>query len=287
MNGFFKTKLLPHEWFFGAFMLVTWLRLVAKAGPRDPDALLYFSLLLVNAVLIVRCGAHATRSRWFARLWFYPIAMNIAFMTMGSTALKVVSHRHDAVLQQIDSALVGMTPSLHSQFLVAPWLTEILSFCYLLFLPYLLISILTYAWRGLPLFREVSVGLFTIYAVGFFGYSTVPAAGPYLAMGDQFTAPLTGWAITRFNAYVVARGSNGVDVFPSLHCAVSCFLLCFDRQHARARFRLCVVPCVGMWLATIYLRYHYLVDVIAGFALAAFGLWITARWKKCAGESPT
>ena len=26
--------------------------------------------------------------------------------------------------------------------------------------------------------------------------------------------PLTGWAITRFNAFVVGHGSNGVDVFP-------------------------------------------------------------------------
>jgi len=285
MNWFRKIKLLPHEWFFGGFLLVTWLRLVAAFGPLDPNALLYLALVLVNAALIVRCEVRETRARWFARLWYYPVVMNVAFMTMGSTALKVVSHRQDAALRQIDAVLVGVTPSLLAQSLVAPWLTETLSFCYLLFFPYLFISLVSYAWRGLSVFRQLCVGLFTIYAFGFLGYSTVPAAGPHLAMTDQFTVSLTGWVITRFNAFMVASGSNGVDVFPSLHCAVSCFLLFFDRQHTRWRFRLYAVPCVGLWLATIYLRYHYFVDVIAGFALAAFALWILNRWEKCAAES--
>ncbi len=182
-------------------------------------------------------------------------------------------------MQQIDAVLTGVTPSLRAQTLIAPWLTEILSFCYLLFFPYLFISWAFYAWRGVSSFRRLSVGLFTIYAVGFLGYSTIPAAGPHLAMADQFTVPLSGWMFTRLNASVVAQGSNGVDVFPSLHCAVSCYLLFFDRRHARWRFLIYVVPCIGLWLATIYLRYHYFVDVIAGFALAAFGLWLSARWE--------
>jgi membrane-associated phospholipid phosphatase len=285
MNGFRITKLLPNEWFFGGFLLVTWLRLVACVGPLDPNALLYLAMLLGGAAVIACCEARESRPRWYARLWYCPVIMNVTFMTMGSTAMKVVSHRQDAVLERIDAACVGVTPSVAAQALVAPWLTEIMSFCYLLFFPYLFISLIYYAWRGVAAFRQLTVGLFTLYALGFLGYSMVPAAGPYLALRDSFSVPLTGWAITRFNAFVVASGSNGVDVFPSLHCAVSCFLLFFDRQHARWRFRLYVVPCVGLWLATIYLRYHYLVDVVVGFALAAFALWILARWEKRAAAS--
>ena len=131
------------------------------------------------------------------------------------------------------------------------------------------------------------VGMFTIYGIGFLGYSWVPAGGPHLALADEFALPLTGWAIARFNAYVVANGSNGVDVFPSLHCAISCFLLCFDRQHARWRYHLYLVPCGGLWLATIYLRYHYFTDVVAGFALAAFALWVANHWDRSIHHQPT
>src|SRR4051812_34367410 len=98
MNRFGKPRLLPHEWFFGAFLLLTWLRLVAAVGPLDLNALLYLAMMLVNAVLIGWCAVRETRARWLARLWQYPVLMNVAFMTMGSTALKVVSHRRDAML---------------------------------------------------------------------------------------------------------------------------------------------------------------------------------------------
>jgi membrane-associated phospholipid phosphatase len=278
-------RLLPHEWCFGGFLLLTWLRLLAAVGPLDPSALLYFFLLLGGTILTARCLAQPTKARWYARLWYYPVIMNVAFVTMGSTALKLVPHRQDAFLQRMDAALAGVTPSLQAQAIVSPWLTETLSFCYLLFFPYLLLSLGYYAWRGLPVFRQLTVGLFTIYAFGFLGYTLLPAVGPYLAMQDQFTVPLTGFAVTRLNNFVVAHGTNGVDVFPSLHCAVSCFLLGFDRQHARWRFRLFLVPCCGLCLATIYLRYHYLTDVLVGFGLATLALWLTGRWAQHAAES--
>src|SRR4051812_48658227 len=115
MNGFRLTRLLPHEWAFGAFLLVTWLRLVAAVGPLDPHALLYLAMVLVNAALIVWCEARDPGPVGFARLWYYPVAINVAFTTMGSTALKVVSHRRDAMLEHMDAVLVGVTPSLRAQ----------------------------------------------------------------------------------------------------------------------------------------------------------------------------
>lgn len=286
MNWFRAAKLLPHEWSFGAFLLIHWLRLVVAVGPLDRDALLYFGLLLANIGVIAGCRRGETNLRWQVRLWFYPMAMNAVFFTMGSAVLKVAPHKYDDLLAAMDRALFGKLLSAQAQAIATPALTEILSFCYLLFFPYLVVSWFYYARRGLPLLRTLMVGLFTIYGLGFLGYSWVPAGGPHLALPDEFTVPLTGWAIARCNAFVVANGSNGVDVFPSLHCAVSALLLFFDRQHARWRFRLYLAPCIGLWLATIYLRYHYFVDVVLGFALAAFALWLANRWEKRADETP-
>ena len=284
MNWFHKAKLLPHEWFFGAFLLVHWLRLLIAVGPLDRDALLYLALLLANIFVIAWCRRRETGPRWQLRLWFYPLAMNAMFFTMASAVLKVTPHKRDDLLASVDRALFGTTLSARAQALTTPALTEALSLCYLVFFPYLLISWFYYARRGLPLLRQLMAGMFTIYGLGFLGYSFVPAGGPHLALQDEFTVPLTGWAITKFNASVVANGSNGVDVFPSLHCAITFFLLFFDRQHARWRYRLCLVPCIGLWLATIYLRYHYFVDVAACFALGTFWLWIANRWERCAAE---
>lgn len=204
----------------------------------------------------------------------------LVFFTMGSSVPKVSPHLFDDWLAGIDRRVFGAVLSARLEAWATPARTEFLSLCYLVYFPYMAFGWLFYSRRGLPLFRKLMVGMFTIYALGFFGYSFVPAGGPHLAFPQDFHAPLTGWAVTRFNAFVVGQGSNGIDVFPSLHCAISCYLLFFDRRHAPRRHRLYLVPCLGLWVSTIYLRYHYFADVVAGFALAAFGLWVANRWER-------
>jgi membrane-associated phospholipid phosphatase len=101
-------------------------------------------------------------------------------------------------------------------------------------------------------------------------------------MVDQFNVPLASGWITDLNARMVLEGSNRIDAFPSLHCAVSAYILFFDRVHRPWRFALYATPCVGLWLSTIYLRYHYFIDVIGGFALAALALRVafTLEYRK-------
>ena len=183
--------------------------------------------------------------------------MNLLYANMRLAVPKIHPQPMDAWLQHINARLVGANLSLRLEPLVHPVFTEFFSLCYFLFFIYLLFSLVYYFLGDVVLLKKFVLGLFTIYGIGFLGYSLVPAAGPCHAMAGQFSVPLHGWWFTRLNAAVVARGSNGVDVFPSLHCAISCFLLFFDRRHRPWRFRLYLVPCVGLWLSTIYLRYHY------------------------------
>lgn len=273
-------RLLPHEIFFGLFLLITWLRLGFVVGFLGSDALFYFALIMVNLGAIWLCRSNGTSTRWRVGLLFYPIAMNLVFIQMKTSIPKIHPQKMDSLLQHIDAMGIGTNLSLRLQPLVHPALTEFFSFCYMLFFPYLLFSLIYYFCGDVQLLKKFVIGLFTIYGIGFLGYSFVPAAGPYHAMAKQFTVPLSGWWITKWNAAIVARGSNGVDVFPSLHCAVSSFFLFFDRRHKPWRFKLYLVPCVGLWISTIYLRYHYFIDVLCGFALSAFALWIASRYPR-------
>jgi len=280
MKLFSQWRPLPHEIFFGLFLAITWLRLGVCAGFLGGDALFYLALIILNVAAIWFCHSRESAVRWRVGLLFYPLALNIVFPQMKTAIPKIHPERMDPLLQRIDALGIGGNLSLRLEPLVHPALTELLSFCYLLFFIYLLFSLIYYFCGPVELLKKFIIGLFTIYGIGFLGYSFVPAAGPWKAMADQFTVPLTGWWFTKWNTAIVAQGSNGVDVFPSLHCAVSCFFLFFDRRHRPWRFKLYLVPCVGLWISTIYLRYHYFVDVVCGFALAAFALWIAKRYPQ-------
>jgi len=273
-------RLLPHELFFGLFLMVTWMRLGCAVGFLSRDALLYFVLIVTNAWAVWLCRPSATPMRWRLGLLFYPVAMNVVFFHMKTAIPRIHPERMDALLRRVDHIGIGTNLSLRLQPLVHPALTEFFSFCYILFFPYLLFSMIYYFCGDVTLLKKFVIGLFTVYGIGFLGYSLLPAAGPCFFMADQFTKPLDGWWITKWNAAIVAAGSNQVDVFPSLHCAVSSFLLFFDRRHRPWRFKLYLVPAIGLWLSTIYLRYHYLIDVLCGFALAAFAIWLAGRYPR-------
>jgi membrane-associated phospholipid phosphatase len=269
---------LPHELCFGVFLLLTWIRLSLVEGALGSNALLYLGMILANAVVI---GIGQDKAwRWRVRLLLYPVAMNLVYFTMKEAIPKISPHPMDALLQRADTLLIGGDLSVRLQSFVHPFATEFLSFCYLLFFPYMLVSVIAYAVGELDLLKKFFIGLFTIYGLGFLGYSLVPAAGPWSALASQFVLPLKGGWITALNAAVVARGSNGVDVFPSLHCAISSYLLIFDYQHRRWRFRCYLIPCLGLWFSTIYLRYHYFIDVICGFGLSMFALWLASRFAR-------
>jgi len=237
---------LPHEIFFGLFLVITWARLSFVEGPFGSDALLYLAMILLNVGAIWFARSRDTRVSWRVGLLFYPIAMNVLFPNMKVAIPKIHPAKMDSVLQAVDAHLIGTNLSVRLEPLVHPLFTEVFSACYFLFFVYLLFSLVYYFVGDVGLLKKFVIGLFTIYGIGFIGYSFVPASGPCHAMAEQFKTPLEGWWITRINNAVVSRGSNGVDVFPSLHCAVSSFFLFFDRRHRPWRFRLYLVPCVGL-----------------------------------------
>ena len=273
-------RLLPHELFFGLFLLITWARLGWVEGWLGGDTLLYAALILINLAAIGFCHSIGAAWRWRAGMLFYPVVINVVFMQMKTSVPKIHPQAMDTLLQHLDTLGIGTNLSLRLQPLVHPVFTEFFSLCYLLFFPYLLFSLVYYFCGEVNLLRKFVTGLFTIYGLGFLGYTLLPAHGPGHALAEQFTVPLNGWWLTQWNAAIVARGSNGVDVFPSLHCAVSSYFLFFDRPHRPWRFKLYLVPCVGLWISTIYLRYHYGIDMLCGFALSAFALWLTKYYPR-------
>ena len=286
MKRFESWPVLPHEIAFGGFLAATLVRLIPALGFFSPVTLLYLSLLIAAVALIFWCRKNPGDLRWRVRFGFYPLAMNAAYFVLGTAIPAFHPGKEDVWLQHLDHTLIGGNASLWMQRFTHPLLTDFLSACYFLFFPGLLLGWLHYFRRELPVLRAFIIGQFMIYALGFLGYTLVPALGPYLdpTLAHQFTVPLDGGWITRLNQQVVASGSNKVDVFPSLHCAISAFILFFNRVHAPRHFRWLLLPTIGLWVATIYLRYHYFVDVLAGFALAAFALLLVRSEKSSASK---
>jgi hypothetical protein len=272
-------KLDAHDLVFGAFLLLMTVRLVVRDGVGGPHAQLYLGFCALHAAVLLAAPI------WL-RLAFYPFALQAAYFMLGPAMKSLGAVSVDGLLQQIDHGLLGVNLSVAIEPWCRPIVTDVMSACYMLFFPYLILAHLDYFRRDPDTLRRFCAGLYTVYAAGLIGYALLPAAGPYVALAAEFRRPLEGGWLTRVHHAIVVRGTNGVDVFPSLHCGVTSFLLFFDRRHAPRRYRLLLLPVVILWASTIYLRYHYVVDVVAGFALSGVGL-LLAEPEEVDGRAAT
>jgi membrane-associated phospholipid phosphatase len=98
-------------------------------------------------------------------------------------------------------------------------------------------------------------------------------------MADQFAVDTKGVTMVSAKVYdmLVRLESTRRDCFPSLHTAITVIVTTFAYKYRRWMFWFFLPVNIGIIMATIYLRYHYVIDVFAGLALAAFCVWAGPR----------
>ena len=267
--------MLPHEWCFGFFLALTGLRLFIRGGMAMAWSFVFLGCLAGSVFVIRRAASNPTPLRWRVRLLFYPAAMGICFYAMEHAVPLLGIPKVDEMLLAWDRALLGETPAVAWEKYLYPWLMDVSMAGYIFFFIYLVAGPAYYCIRDLPLFRKCIVGLFVMYGIGFLGYTVFPAGGPHRWM--TFETPLQGPWVLDWTLKPVNDGSNCVDVFPSIHFAATLYLLMFDWRHHRRWFWWALLPCVVMWFATLYLRFHYFVDLLAGLPVTLIA-WYTAQW---------
>jgi membrane-associated phospholipid phosphatase len=231
----------------------------------------------------------AARAMATVRDWS-PLILIIAVYDNFHDLTKVIRPQVvDGLLRHLDERLFSVEPTLLLQKITVPWLTEYMTFAYALFFvfPTIILGALYLKDRFIE-FREFGLAMSLAFYLGLIGYMLVPAIGPRYAMPGEFTVPLTGYLLTA-PAAAAWRSVQQFDrdCFPSLHTAMSSIsLVYFWRFRARLPWGrpllfICAPLIVSLWLSTLYLRYHYAVDVLAGWGLAALCCVVapaTIRW---------
>jgi membrane-associated phospholipid phosphatase len=267
--------MLPHELFYITFLATTFIRLLIHSSNSWIEAGITGLILLLSLWLIL--SRETKKKKWMKQV--IPIlSVPFFYFSLKRVVSVLCVQRQDALLQKADFFLLGGNLSLKTRLFVHPLLTEFMYICYMLFFAYVIFSL----WQNLKK-DEITIasfysGLFSIYWIGFLFYTIVPADGPYLSMRDVLGEPLKeGLLFAQPICELIYRASNRTDVFPSLHCSISAYCLLFDWVHHRRRFWLFLPLCLAIWISTIYLSYHYFVDILAGFFLTFFAFALAKR----------
>jgi membrane-associated phospholipid phosphatase len=176
----------------------------------------------------------------------------------------------DPWLIKIDFSIFGVQPTLWMEQWIVPWFTDIMSLAYLsyYFIPVVLITVLYLKDRKVELDRSVFVLAFGYY-VSFIGYILFPAIGPRYALTHLYSVPLEGSFITDFVRDTLnALEHNKRDCMPSGHTQIVLIVLYLAHRYEKFLFYLFLPVICALILSTIYLRYHYVVDLLVGMTLA-------------------
>jgi len=196
----------------------------------------------------------------------------------------------DARIYAFDLRVFGFEPSVVLDRYVAPNTTEWFAFFYFLYFLVLCVHVLpmVYWQRDPNLLGRFATGLLLIFTSAHLLYMVVPGFGPYWYLKGTFHHDLQGGTFWRLVREAVEAGGAQKDIFPSLHTAVPTYFAIFSFRHrARAPFKFSwpVIAFVAtqIIIATMFLRWHYLVDVVAGLALATAGSLVgqaVADWER-------
>jgi hypothetical protein len=183
----------------------------------------------------------------------------------------------DADLHQLDLKLMGRGPSLWEETLMGrPHLTDFFSICYLSLFAWLLGLLVFHSYLRRALYQRFMLGLILVYIGGFMGYLIYPAVGPRFAYPQEWTW-LQGGIIFKGAEFLIGNLSSRFDVFPSLHGALSAYLLFWQMAHDRRSVIWGLPLTIGIWLSTLFLGFHYLPDLISGGLLAAVSAWMAPQ----------
>jgi membrane-associated phospholipid phosphatase len=128
---------------------------------------------------------------------------------------------------------------------------------------------------------ELDESLFILafgYYLSFIGYILFPAIGPRFTLTPLYSAPLEGSFITDWVRDVLnALEHNKRDCMPSGHTQIVLMLLSLAHRYEKVLFYIFLPIICGLLLSTVYLRYHYVFDLIVGLLFAVGSMLIAPR----------
>lgn len=186
-----------------------------------------------------------------------------------------------STLMRWDIAIFGVEPTLWAQKLYSPFLTDVMAFSYALYFvfPLVIMFFLSHDDRRFQ-FREMALAVTFTFIMGFIGYVTLPASPPRYFIINEFTAPVQLHGPLLFDRLQAAWDGFSVvpcGAFPSLHVGISTIALLYAWKFRNLSkvykwiWYVFIPMVVSLWISTVYLRHHWVVDIFAGWFVAGLG----------------
>ena len=268
-------------------MLFTWTKL------PDPEPMLWgrFRVAVMTAALWAVYRMVPCRLTLLCRVvlqlallsWWYPDTFD----------LNRIFPNLDPVFAGLEQSVFGFQPALvFARACTSPVFSELMYMGYSSYFLLIAVVALYYFFRRYQEFERTSFVILASFFAFYIIFVALPVTGPqyyYLAagldniaqgtfppVGDYFAThdqmmEMPGWkdgAFYQFMLHAHSAGERPTAAFPSSHVGVTLIMLLLAwRSGSRRLFGFVLVMFLLMCLATVYIRAHYAIDVVAGIGV--------------------
>jgi membrane-associated phospholipid phosphatase len=263
-------KLILGYFLLTGIVVVGWWRTLPQA-----PGLLVWHILGPAAILLM--AKRPNRITWVLHNW-YPLPYVAYFYKEMALLIPAVRHNDaDRWLASLDFRFWHANPCVWLERIQTPLLTEFEQLAYTLFIPaVILVAVLLWRKRRYEEFQNYAFLIACGYLVSYIGYIIVPARGPRYLLKDLQHMPLHGLWLTGYMQDGLDKlESYHYDCFPSGHTELTILAWWGSRLVSNRWFSIYFAYTPFLIFATVYLRYHYTVDLLAGATAALVLILVT------------
>jgi membrane-associated phospholipid phosphatase len=298
--------LSPADFVTIVFLLfLTELNLLFHARVQEWFVLVIINLVIILAVVFLARGAEEKKTRLLIGLhrWYCYLIIILIFKEIYRMVHPIHPTDYDQLLMSIDRWMFGVNPTQWIGQFAHPILTEILQIAYFsYYILFIILGVEVYRRYAIQDFDKVAFMIVYGFYLSYLGYFALPGVGPRFTLHDfsSLETDLPGLWLTSFLRSIVNAGESippshidavnlvQRDVFPSGHTQLTMIVMALGfRYKTKARWLLLGLGSL-LIVATVYLRYHYVVDLMAGALVAWFTLRtgdaLEAWWRRTASR---
>ncbi len=255
---------------------------------RERSAVVGLNLVTGLALVWLGRAGNPERSKFLStvRDWFPAVLILLAYREAGLFFRSDPAHRLDYLFVRWDTVALKNPVVLGALSAFSPWLQQFLEFSYFLCYPIVPLGAasLILAQRSGALGEErtdrvinrfwttVLLALFSCYVLFPFFPSTPPRS-----LFHDLPGPAVHPLFRKVNLWILGRYGNYSNVFPSGHVAgVTATALAVRASLPRLGW-VFLIAAASIAAATVYGRYHYSVDALAGALAGAAAFLVCAR----------
>jgi membrane-associated phospholipid phosphatase len=263
---------------------------------RMGQACAIFSLnMIIMMVIFLTAYVHDKyRPAWLrvVRDWYVIPFLIVIYLENGPLVPLVNPRGMDSLVMAADRYLfMGNDPTVLMERIIHPAFSELMQIFYasFYFLPFSLCAILYFSRGTRKDFHIAASTILMGFYLSYLGYYLTPVLGPRFTMEHLHSVPLTGlWAFDFLRNLLAQAEGKMYDCMPSGHALVSLLTVLLSWRYAKRFFPAALVWTTFLLFSTVYLRYHYVTDLLVGMALGTavfrFGPVLAEAFMENRGE---